>query len=122
LPAGAPAAAQPAAVQPAAVLIRHRDGSAAGREAAKRIAEEARRAGVAVVGIRGAALVPKGREVRYLQGADAGEAERLAERFRGRWGSAWEVRAPGSAARPAPMAAAARPAPAHTLEVWLPHR
>ena len=45
-----------AAAQPASVLIRHRDGSAAGREAAKRVAEEARRAGVAVVGIRAAPL------------------------------------------------------------------
>jgi hypothetical protein len=118
LSAGAPAAARPAT----AVLIRHRDGSAAGREAAKRIAEEARRAGVAVVGIRAAPAVPKGREVRHLQGGDAAEAERLAERFRGRWGSAWEVRTPGPGAPPASKAFAARPAPAHTLEVWLPHR
>jgi len=114
----------PAVVQPMAVLIRHRDGSAAGRAAAERIAEEARRAGAAVVGIRAAASVPKGREVRYLQGSDAAKAERLAERFRERWGSVWEVRTPGPTAPPASKASAAtaRPAPAHALEVWLPHR
>ena len=121
-----PGAAQASIKAPAAVLIRHRGGSAAGREAARRIADEARRGGVRVVGIRAVPAVPSRREVHYLAGGDADEAERLAARFRQRWGSAWEVREPaGSAAAAAPSALAARrpvPARAHTLEVWLPHR
>ena len=78
---------------------------------------------MAVVGVRGASSVPKGREVRYLPGADAAGAERLAARFQGRWGSAWEVREAGPGATAAPAKApGSRPAPTHTLEVWLPHR
>jgi hypothetical protein len=119
---GRPGAAQASAADaPAAVLIRHRGGSAAGREAAQRIADEARRAGVEVVGIRAASSVPKKREVRYLPGGDAAEGERLASRFRSRWGNDWEVRE-SEAKTASSVKAAARPAPAHTLEVWLPHR
>jgi hypothetical protein len=103
------------------VLIRHRAASAAGRGAARTIAAEVRRGGVEVAGIRAARAVPGTREVRYLRHGDAAAAERLAARLRDRWGSAWRVREPGSA-RTAPQASAARRAPAHTLEVWLPHR
>ena len=113
--------AQAPARAPAAVLIRHRGGSAAGREAARRIAYEARRAGVRVVGIRAVAAVPSRREVHYLRAEDAAEGKRLASRLRDRWGGAWQVREPGSSKAP-PRASAARQTPTHALEVWLPHR
>jgi hypothetical protein len=104
-----------------AVLIRHRTGSASGREAAQLIADEARRTGLRVIGIRPVSAVPDQREVQYLRDEDAAEGERLASQFRQRWGSAWKVREkrPGTAP---PKALAALPAPAHRLEVWLPHR
>ena len=120
---GLPGAAQASAANtPATLLIRHRGGSAAGREAARRIADEARRAGVEVVGIRAASSVPSRREVHYLRGGDAAEAERLASRLRQRWGSAWEVREPGPGTASRKKVSAVGPAPSHTLEVWLPHR
>jgi hypothetical protein len=97
---------------PPEILIQHRRGSAAGRTAAQRIAEEARRAGVKVVDIRAAAAVPGRREIHYFRDEDAGAGEHLASRFRRRWGNAWRVLASG------PNAAV----PAHTLEIWLPHR
>jgi hypothetical protein len=103
------AAIQNPAATPPEILIRHRLGSAAGHRAAQQIAEEARRAGIKLVEIRATAAVPKGREVRYLQAEDVATAERLAARFRGRWGNAWRVREMG-------------PVTAHRLEIWLPHR
>lgn len=119
---GRPGAAQASAADaPAAVLIRHRGGSAAGREAAQRIADEARRAGVTVTGIRAVPAVPSRREVHYLRAEDAAEGKRLASRLRDRWGGAWQVREPGSP-KASPKASAVRPTPTHTLEVWLPPR
>jgi hypothetical protein len=97
---------------PPEILIQHRRGSAAGRTAAQRIAEEARRAGVRVVDIRAAAAVPGRREIHYFRAEDAGAGEHLASRFRRRWGNAWQVLASGANAA----------VPAHTLEIWLPHR
>ena len=115
-------AGQPPIKAPAAVLIRHRGGSAAGREAARRIADEARRAGVRVVGIRAVPAVPSRREVHYLRDEDAAEGKRLASRFRDRWGNAWPVRKPELPKASPKVSAAAGTTPTHTLEVWLPHR
>jgi hypothetical protein len=116
-----PGAAQASTKAPAAVLIRHRGGSAAGREAAQRIADEARRGGVRVVGIRAVPAVPSRREVHFLRGDDAAEGERLASRLRSRWGNDWHVRELEAGATSSKKLAAG-PIPAHTLEVWLPHR
>jgi hypothetical protein len=114
-----PALAAPAAQ--AAVVIRHRKGSAAGREAAQLIADEARRTGVRVVGIRPVPEVPDRREVHYLRDGDAAEGKRLASRLRDRWGNAWKVREVRPAMASQKATAALAPPP-HTLEVWLPHR
>jgi hypothetical protein len=115
------AAAQPSTVPPVSVLFLYRAGSVAGQVAAQRLAGETRRAGVEVAGLAGVPVVPKTREVRYLQRNDAAEGERLAARFQARWGHSWQVREPGSGAK-SPGYFAAEAVPAHTLEVWLPHR
>jgi hypothetical protein len=91
-----PGAGSAPARAPAAVLIRHRGGSTAGREAGRRIADHARRAGVTVAGIRAVAAVPSRREVHYLRAEHAADGKRLASRLRDRWGSAWQVREPRS--------------------------
>jgi hypothetical protein len=92
-----------------AVLIYHRLGSAAGQQAALRIAEEVRKAGGDLVGIRTAVQVPATRELRYLRAADAAEGNKLAMQFKGRWGNAWRV------------AALAPNAGSRRFEIWLPH-
>jgi hypothetical protein len=119
--AGEPAGGPPEP-PPVAVLIHHRAGSPAGRQAANRIAQEARRAGLWVACIRPEATVPAAREVRYRTGVegDGKAAERLAARLRDRWGNAWHVRAAG---RQDPECDGGGPAAIHrALEVWLPHR
>jgi len=115
------AAMRSSEAQMPSVLIFHRDGSASGREAAQRLAGEARRAGLDVAGVAVAPSVPKKREVRYFRSEDAADGERLASRFRERWGNAWNVRELGTGAKP-PTYSTMEPVPAHTLEVWLPHR
>jgi hypothetical protein len=115
------AATRSSEAQMPSVLIFHRAGSASGREAAQRLAGEARRAGLEVAGIAAAPSVPTKREVRYLKGDYAADGERLASRFRERWGNSWQVRDFGSGINP-PAYSTTKPVPAHTLEVWLPHR
>jgi hypothetical protein len=111
--ADAETAAGTASSPPGPMLrIHHRAGSAAGRAAAGRIAEEALKAGVPVLGISAEPAGPRRREVRYVHQEDAAEAERLAARFRGRWGNSWRVVRVETASEPAD----------HALEVWLPHR
>jgi hypothetical protein len=114
-------AAQPSTTPKAAILILHRAGSASGRQAAQRIAAEARRAGIEVAGIAAVPIVPKTREVRYLRSEDAFIGERLASRFYHRWGKAWQVREAGLDLK-TPEYVTSEPIPAHTLEVWLSHR
>ena len=116
-----PATVQTSAVPPMSVLILYRAGSVAGQVAAQRLAGETRRAGVEVAGLAGVPVVPKTREVRYLRRGDAAEGERLAARFQARWGNVWQVRESGSDAK-SPGYFATGQVPAHTLEVWLPHR
>ncbi|HYI85305.1 MAG TPA: hypothetical protein VEX11_19135 [Acetobacteraceae bacterium] len=94
----------------------------AGREAAQLIADEARRTGVKVVGIRPVPTVPDRREVHYLRDEDAAEGERLASQLRQRWGNTWKVREKRPATATPKTSLAALSAPVHTLEVWLPHR
>ncbi len=65
--------------------------------------------------------VPGRREVHYFSGDDAAEGERLASRLRSRWGNDWHVRELEARATSSKKLAAG-PTPAHTLEVWLPHR
>jgi hypothetical protein len=113
--------AQTSAVPPMSVLFLYRAGSVAGRAAAQQLAGEAHRAGVDVAGITAVPVVPKTREVRYLRSGDAAEGRRLASRFQARWGNVWQVREPGSDTK-WPGYFATGQAPAHTLEVWLPHR
>ena len=104
------------------MLVRHRVGSVAGREAAQLIADEARRTGVKVVGIRPVPTVPDRREVHYLRDENAAEGERLASQLRQRWGNTWKVREKRPATATPKTSLAALSAPVHTLEVWLPHR
>jgi hypothetical protein len=115
------AATRSSEAQMPSVLIFHRAGSASGREAAQRLAGEARRAGLEVAGVAAAQSVPTKREVRYLKGGYAADGERLASRFRERWGNSWQVRELGSGVI-SPAYSTTTPLPAHTLEVWLPHR
>jgi len=107
-----------AAPAPAGVLIHYRAGSAAGQVAARRIAEEVRRAGLGVIGLRAETAVPSMREVLYPACGAATEAERLAARLRSRWGNAWRVQTKEESG---PDRAAPGSAP-NVLEVWLPHR
>jgi hypothetical protein len=117
-----PWAASAASAARTTVLVRHRVGSVAGREAAQLIADEARRTGVKVVGIRPVPTVPDRREVHYLRDEDAAEGERLASQLRQRWGNTWKVREKRPATATPKTSLAALSAPVHTLEVWLPHR
>ena len=112
---------QTSTVPPMSVLFLYRAGSRAGRAAAQQLASEAYRAGVDVAGTSAVPVVPKTREVRYLRSEDAAEGQRLAARFQARWGNVWQVRESGSDAK-SPGYFAPGQLPAHTLEVWLPHR
>lgn len=104
------------------VFIHYRVGSAAGREAARRIAEEVRRAGLEVMGVSAEPTVPTMREILHPGGDAAAEAERLATRLRNRWGNAWRVQArEGPSLEQGRHRAEPRSA-LSVLEVWLPHR
>jgi hypothetical protein len=104
------------------VLIHYRVGSASGRYAARRIAQEVRRFGLDVMEVRAEPSVPTMREVLYASGEAAAEAERLARRLRNRWGNAWRVQ---TRERPSLKQEHHEAEPRSTLsalEVWLPHR
>jgi len=100
--------------EPPPVVIHHRTGSTAGRQAARRVAEEARKAGATVRAISPGPAAPSRREVHYIRDEDAAAAERLAARFRGRWGNGW--RAVQVEQRPGAVPEE------QGLVIWLPHR
>lgn len=112
-PVMAAVAAPPVAAAPApgaAVSIHRRAGSAAARRAAALVAEEVRRAGLDIAAVVEEPRVPEDRVIRAAPGsAGSVAAQRLAERFRSRWGHAWQVTEAQGGGAPG-------------LEIWLPHR
>jgi hypothetical protein len=113
-----------ASLAPPKVLIHHLAGSTGGLRAARRIAQEARKAGYVVVGIHSETAVPSVREVRIPAGAgaDARAAERLTARLRDRWGNAWRIRVTDGTRSDPEIAVGGSAAADQPLELWLPHR
>jgi hypothetical protein len=95
----------------AAVVIHHRAGSRLARDAAERIADEVRKAGLEDAELRPEFAVPDRRVLRHAATEeDAALAKTLAGRFRRRWEHGWRV-------EPTPDDVT----PIANIEVWLPH-